>query len=690
MGPSIQFGRRRRSGLGRSARPFRPSLKGLEQRLLLSLAPVLGALTTYRYWVDYAPSYNSSGDPYNPNPTDAQIKADLTNLYQEGFRGLVTYTLQGSYADIPKIARSVGFQWVIAGVYDPTNATEVQAAASPNVLPYTDAFVVGNEGLMDRRYTYTQLTTAIDQVKQMTGKPVTTSEPGGAYYTPNGAAAPYAAQLLGTGDWLFPNIDYFLWAGQPSTPQFMWTNVSFAYQFMLANQTTPGPVVAKEIAYPSAGGLQASDANQISWYHDYAAANLVAGKPFYFVYFEAYDQPWKSSIDAYEPHLGLNALNQPDGGSQPKPAMAPLQADIMSAYPGTDVPHYASKQGLALAETSGMPFTANVARFTDPNDPIGSDHDHYSASILWGDGGRFEEANVSFSNGTLIVSASHTYGAPGQYTAQVALQRSSGYGEVVPMGVSVAPPTVTHPVVTTQAATAITSTGATLTATVNPEGNDTTVRFVYGPDPTLTSGSTTTTQSAGSGTSAEMETVALSGLAPDTTYFFEVQATNASGTTTGAILSFTTAPGPPVSLPPPVTITSLPTPTIKIGTGKRAKSEVAIELQFSGAVNGVGNLGAYLLQSGKSKKGVTRYTKTVPLTLARYNASTHTLDLVPKSKTNLAAPARLTVTASLITDAFGRPLDGNHDGQPGGNFVAIFSNKGVTIEGTKRPVANFP
>ena len=88
--------------------------------------------------------------------------------------------------------------------------------------------------------------------------------------------APYAAQLLGLGDWLFPNIDYFLWSNQPSTPQFMWTNVSFAYQFMLANQTTPGPVVAKEIAYPSAGGPQASDANHISWYHDYAAANMVA------------------------------------------------------------------------------------------------------------------------------------------------------------------------------------------------------------------------------------------------------------------------------------------------------------------------------------------------------------------------------------------------------------------------------
>ena len=120
-----QSEQRRRSGCSRATRPFQPERTYLEERLLLALAPVLTALTTFHYWVDYAPSYNSSADPYNPNPTDTQIRSDLTNLYDEGFRGLVTYTLQGTYADIPKIAKSVGFDWVIAGIYDPTNATEV-------------------------------------------------------------------------------------------------------------------------------------------------------------------------------------------------------------------------------------------------------------------------------------------------------------------------------------------------------------------------------------------------------------------------------------------------------------------------------------------------------------------------------------------------------------------------------------
>jgi hypothetical protein len=40
-----------------------------------------------------------------------------------------------------------------------------------------------------------------------------------------------------------------------------------------------------------------------------------------FVWGEAFDQPWKISIDSYEPHMGLNAINNPDGTANPKPIM---------------------------------------------------------------------------------------------------------------------------------------------------------------------------------------------------------------------------------------------------------------------------------------------------------------------------------------------------------------------------------
>ena len=100
---------------------------------------------------------------------------------------------------------------------------------------------------------------------------------------------------------------------------------------------------------------------------------------------------------------------------------------------------------------------------------------------------------------------------------------------------------VTPPAVTTSAATAITATGATLNASVNPEGSATTYSFTYGTSSTLSSGTTTTAQSAGSGTSAESETAVLTGLTANTTYYFRVQATNTGGTTDGTILHFTTS-----------------------------------------------------------------------------------------------------------------------------------------------------
>jgi large repetitive protein len=94
---------------------------------------------------------------------------------------------------------------------------------------------------------------------------------------------------------------------------------------------------------------------------------------------------------------------------------------------------------------------------------------------------------------------------------------------------------------TTQPASNVTATAATLNGSVDPEGNETTVTFVYGTDPTLTTGTTSTAAvPIGSGTSAVPVTAALTGLQPGTTYYDEVVATNSGGTTDGKILSFTT------------------------------------------------------------------------------------------------------------------------------------------------------
>jgi hypothetical protein len=103
------------------------------------------------------------------------------------------------------------------------------------------------------------------------------------------------------------------------------------------------------------------------------------------------------------------------------------------------------------------------------------------------------------------------------------------------------------PAVTNESASAVTTTTATLGASVNPQASATTVKFTYGTDSTLTSGtSISSILQAGNGTSAAPVSAPISGLTPNTTYYYQAVATDAANeTTSGSIMSFTTAPLPP-------------------------------------------------------------------------------------------------------------------------------------------------
>ena len=142
---------------------------------------------------------------------------------------------------------------------------------------------------------------------------------------------------------------------------------------------------------------------------------------------------------------------------------------------------------------------------------------------------------------------------------------------------------------------------------------------------------------------------------------------------------------------PPLTITSLHVETIKRGTGRKAKKETVLALYFSGALDAASadNASAYQLApmikvpaKGKGKHRTPPTIKLGPpvaLTSADYSASDDSVTLTPRGKLNLAKPEQLTVVATLVNDALDRPIDGNDDGQPGGNYVAVISKSGVTV-----------
>ncbi|PWT90000.1 MAG: hypothetical protein C5B55_10395 [Blastocatellia bacterium] len=98
------------------------------------------------------------------------------------------------------------------------------------------------------------------------------------------------------------------------------------------------------------------------------------------------------------------------------------------------------------------------------------------------------------------------------------------------------------PLVTTVAASSITSATATLNGTVNPRGVSTNAQFIWSTSPTFITFNTTPLQSVGSGTIAVSYSANLTGLSPGTTYYFYASATNGAVSATGTTLNFTTIP----------------------------------------------------------------------------------------------------------------------------------------------------
>ena len=96
-----------------------------------------------------------------------------------------------------------------------------------------------------------------------------------------------------------------------------------------------------------------------------------------------------------------------------------------------------------------------------------------------------------------------------------------------------------RPTINSSSASNIVISTATLNAAVTPNGDTTSVAFEYGTS--VSYGSTTSSQSIGSGNSPQSIATNLSGLDANTTYHFRVIATNAQGTSQGPNQTFTTS-----------------------------------------------------------------------------------------------------------------------------------------------------
>jgi phosphodiesterase/alkaline phosphatase D-like protein len=212
----------------------------------------------------------------------------------------------------------------------------------------------------------------------------------------------------------------------------------------------------------------------------------------------------------------------------------------------------------AMADSEPVPSTGNATAISSTSatlngtvNPEGQSTSYYfeygtttsygSQTATAGAGAGTADVKVSTSLVTLAPNTTYHY----------RLVATNGSGTALGSDVSFKTPKPPAPVAVARQAANVTQTAATVSGTVDPEGQPTSYAFQYGTSTAY--GAQTPSASAGSGTKATVVSTSIAALAPNTTYHYRLAATSVNGTTYSHDLSFKT-----VALPAGVTVGALP------------------------------------------------------------------------------------------------------------------------------------
>jgi len=187
--------------------------------------------------------------------------------------------------------------------------------------------------------------------------------------------------------------------------------------------------------------------------------------------------------------------------------------------------------------TAATNVTSNGAQLNGMVNPNGSNTWYY---FQWGTTTSYGDSSgeTGPSNSTASLSAHYTLvgliaGTTYHYRLVARNNADTTFGNDVTFRTQ--PPA---PSVATLLPSNVTAVSAKLNGRVNPNGLSTDAWFEYGTSSTLATLSSSPIQSVGSGTSDQLVAYDLSALLPNTTYYYRVVAANATGTSSGAIISF--------------------------------------------------------------------------------------------------------------------------------------------------------
>ena len=334
-------------------------------------------------WIAYSPPNANPNKGIQASAED--IQADLEVLHNAGFTGLVTYDSKGVMGrDFPTLAKETGFKGVIMGIWDPTSAEEMSNAQAASSNPIVLGFCVGNEGL-DVRYDMTVLSSTIEELRKTTGKPVTTAEQLDDYYD---------EKLLEIGEWVFPNAHPYFHSQIDPVNAVKWTEG--AYKDL--SSKTDRFILFKEVGLPTEGDAEnnLSETAQDQYYQGLEYTDVK------FVYFEAFDQPWKTNLSV-EPHWGIFFSDR-----------TPKQTAV-SFMGGEPVVEFPTATATEIPVETELPISDDI--FYIYNDGA-SPYNHFSPSGYMGDTGDIQIDGASTKNpqsGDTSIQVTYTPKGQGPY-----------------------------------------------------------------------------------------------------------------------------------------------------------------------------------------------------------------------------------------------------------------------------------
>jgi hypothetical protein len=214
--------------------------------------------------------------------------------------------------------------------------------------------------------------------------------------------------------------------------------------------------------------------------------------------------------------------------------------------------------------------------------------------------------------------------------------------------------TAAAPSATTQAASSVTNIGATLNASINPNGAATTAYFQYGL--TTNYGSFSSTNPFVASTVASPMASVISGLAPGSLYFFRAVAVNSMGTTIGTDLTFTTTAMAPIVTTQTASFLTATTTTLNASVNPRGAATTA---WFEWGIGGV-----YTQQTASTSLGVGGTNVSLNNQLAGLTAglpyhyrvvASNALGIARGRETRFWAPVLTLIGANPLTNALNTP-----------------------------------